>query len=209
MKLGLDRPTPWANLRPYLIYHPPTFLETFKSLVGRSNFLQLILTPSKVSPFLFEISCAPVMLSIIYIATSLTLTILVQAGPVQLNHTKGGLPIVIDCVEELGDVHSETTYVKRDLGFQGQIGNNIVITYGDTMFSDPTYSDTFRGMTSDSMALATHNPLNVIDLDLDAQGFPKQFCPIMGEYNETSSECAMGITNVVETYSGQGTVIFQ
>lgn len=127
-----------------------------------------------------------------------------QAGPVHLHHKRGQLPLSVCTVEELGDVHSETTYVKRDLGFPGQIGNNVFLSYGDTLYSDSNYSDTFRGIVSDSIALATHEPLIVVDIDLDSQGYPQQFCPIMAEYGEDSSTYALGITNVVETYPGQG-----
>jgi hypothetical protein len=101
-------------------------------------------------------------------------------------------------------VHSVNTFVKRDLGFQGRIGNNIFLSYGDTMYSDSSYSDEFRGMTSDSIALATHDPLEVRDINLDGQGHPQQFCPIMAECGEESSTHALGITNVIETYPGQG-----
>jgi hypothetical protein len=94
--------------------------------------------------------------------------------------------------------------VKRDLGFQGRIGNNIFLSYGDTMYSDSNYSDEFRGMSSDSIALATHDPLEVVDVNLNDQGYPQQFCPVMVEYGEEPSTYAVGITNVIETSPGQG-----
>ena len=97
-----------------------------------------------------------------------------------------------------------TTAVKRDLGFPGRLGCNIFLSYGDTMYSNSTYSDEFRGMVSDSVALATHVPLEVIDIPLNAQGYPQQFCPIMAEYGEDPATHALGITNIVETYPGQG-----
>ena len=128
-----------------------------------------------------------------------------QAGPiVHHHHKRGQLPISVHCVEELGDVHSETTFVKRDLGFQGQIGENILLSYGDTLWSDAAYSDTFRGITSDSAAWATHNVTAVVDPNLNAQGYPQQFCPTLPEYGEDQSTYALGITNAVETYPGQG-----
>ena len=120
------------------------------------------------------------------------------------HHKRGQLPISTCAVEELGDVHSENTFVKRDLGFQGSIGQYVFLSYGDTMYSNSSYSDEFRGMTSDSVALATHDPLEVIDVNLNDQGYPQQFCPIMAEYGEESSTYALGITNVIETYPGQG-----
>ena len=128
----------------------------------------------------------------------------VQASPISHHQKRGQLPISVSCIDELGDVHSKTTAVKRDLGFAGQIGNYTLLSYGDTMYSDAAYSDTFRGMTSDSVAFATHNPLEVLDVNLNEQGYPKQFCAIMEEYGEDSSTCALGITNVVETNLGQG-----
>lgn len=117
---------------------------------------------------------------------------------------QGVLPLVVSSATLLGDVHSTTTFVKRDLGFQGSIGNTTILTYGDTMYSDSTYSNTWRGMTSDSAALATGDPLKVQDVGLNGNGFPQQFCPLMQQYGEDPSVDAMGITSVVETYPGQG-----
>jgi hypothetical protein len=144
----------------------------------------------------------------ISICVSLGLIDIVQAAPVSPHHRKRGqLPISTCEVQELGDVHSRNTFVKRDLGFQGRIGNNIFLSYGDTMYSDSSYSDEFRGMTSDSIALATHDPLEVMDVNLNDQGYPQQFCPIMAEYQEDPSTHALGITNVIETCHGQGTKV--
>lgn len=145
------------------------------------------------------------MFLIIFASNFLILISVLQASPAHLHHKRGQLPVSICTVEELGDVHSGTTYVKRDLGFPGQIDENVFLSYGDTLYSDAAYSDTFRGMTSDSMALATHNPLEVFDVNLNSQGYPQQFCPIVAEYGEDSSTYALGITNVVETFPGQGT----
>jgi hypothetical protein len=135
---------------------------------------------------------------------SLELIIYAQAGPVQNHHKRGQLPVSVACAELLGNVNSLTTHVKRDLGFQGRIGNHVLLTYGDTMYSDANYTDTWRGMTSDSMAYATHNPLEVLDVGLNDQGYPGQFCPLETAYDEEAAQCAMGITNVVETYPGKG-----
>lgn len=132
------------------------------------------------------------------------LTLQTQAGPVQTDKRPGRLPVTVARAEFLGDVRSLTTHVKRDLGFQGKIGNHTMLTYGDTMYSDINYTDTWRGMTSDSMAFATHNPLEVLDVGLNNQGYPRQFCPLASKYDEDPATCAMGITNVVETYPGQG-----
>jgi hypothetical protein len=131
----------------------------------------------------------------------------VQAMPDYHHHhsKRGRVSISTYAIEQLGDVHSVNTFVKRDLGFQGRIGNNIFLSYGDTMYSDPGYSNQFRGMTSDSVALATHDPLQVMDVNLNDQGYPQQFCPIMAEYGEEPSTYALGITNIIETYPGQGT----
>lgn len=127
-----------------------------------------------------------------------------QAGPVQKHHKRGQLPVSVACAELLGNVRSLTTHVKRDLGFQGRISDHVLLTYGDTMYSDVNYTDSWRGMTSDSMAYATHSPLEVLDVDLNEQGYPGQFCPVEKAYGEDAAQCAMGITNVVETYPGQG-----
>ncbi|OAL40337.1 hypothetical protein AYO20_00073 [Fonsecaea nubica] len=118
-------------------------------------------------------------------------------------------PIIgIVCVDAIGDVHSSTTYVKRDLGFQGQIGQYVLLSYGDTLYSDANYSDTWRGMTSDSVAIATQNPLVVVDPILDPNGFPPQFCPLISSFGEDAATCALGITNVVETTMPNEGVMF-
>ena len=135
---------------------------------------------------------------------SLVLISQTQSISFSQTNTEGRLPLSVDHVEEIGNVHSNTTFVKRDLGFAGQIGNYYLLSYGDTMYSDANYSDTWRGMTSDSVALATHDPLEVVDVNLDDQGYPQQFCPIAAQYGEDLTTCALGITNVVETYPGQG-----
>jgi hypothetical protein len=146
------------------------------------------------------------------------LIILVQALPLS-NHSvesdqDARIPkeyppnINLSCVDFLGNVHSSTTYVKRDLGFQGRLGHHILLSYGDTMYSDANYSDTWRGMTSDSIAFATHNPLVVVDPTLNDDGYPPQFCPLMDELDEDPAECALGITNVVETGPGHGLLYF-
>ncbi|RMZ76955.1 hypothetical protein DV737_g4620, partial [Chaetothyriales sp. CBS 132003] len=107
-------------------------------------------------------------------------------------------------VEELGDVRSASSWIKRDLGFPGQIGNHVLLSYGDTLYSDENGSDEFRGMTSDSIALATHDPLVVLDSDLNEHGYPNQGCPVTSHYGENMAEDALGITNVVETEPGKG-----
>ncbi|EXJ94414.1 hypothetical protein A1O1_02808 [Capronia coronata CBS 617.96] len=107
-------------------------------------------------------------------------------------------------VDFLGDVHSATTYVKRDLGFQGQLGAYVLLSYGDTLYSDTEYSDTWRGMTSDSVALATHDPLVVLDPLLNENGYAQQFCPLDASRGEIPSEHSLGITNVVSTAAFTG-----
>jgi hypothetical protein len=146
------------------------------------------------------------MFWIIFGCTLFVLVDILQASPSHdhHHHKRGQLPISACAVQELGNVSSETTYVKRDLGFAGRIGQNYFLSYGDTLYTNSTYTDVFMGMTSDSVALATQDPLEVIDVNLNDQGYPQQFCPIMAEYGEDSSTYALGITNVVETYPGQG-----
>ena len=145
------------------------------------------------------------------------LTAGLQAHPLTNTTTsssKQPRPLTVANVSFLGEVHSISTTVKRDLGFQGQLGPYVLLTYGDTLYTNVTFAsqdisnDTFRGMTSDSMALATHDPLQVIDPVLDSRGYPPQFCPTHKEYNEDPSDCALGITNVVETNPGEGIVYF-
>ncbi|KAK9235267.1 hypothetical protein V1525DRAFT_410499 [Lipomyces kononenkoae] len=121
---------------------------------------------------------------------------------------KGKLPVAVDSATLLGDIYSTTTHCVRDNGFNGQIGGYTLLSYGDTMFRDQDYSDTFRGMTSDSVAHATSDPLRVTDVLLDESGWPRQFCPLNPAWNEDISVDAMGITNVVETSPGQGILFF-
>ena len=130
-----------------------------------------------------------------------------QAGPMHTNDYTGKLPVRVARAEMLGNVKSLTTHVNRDLGFQGRIGTHVLLTYGDTLYSDGNYSETWRGMTSDSMAYATRNPVEVVDVDLNDQGYPKQFCPVESAYGEDASNFAMGITNIVETSAGQGNAL--
>merc|ERR1711939_75185 len=131
-----------------------------------------------------------------------------QAHPTSYSPRSSSNVVSIAKTNFLGTVRSATTHVTRDLGFQGQIGQYVLLTYGDTMYSDGNYSDHWRGMTSDSVALATKNPLVVIDPNLDDDGYPKQFCPVVKHFGEDPAECALGITNVVETEPGQGILYF-
>ena len=135
---------------------------------------------------------------------------LAQARPHQYDHqplprTAEGISVASAAL--LGSVRSATTHVNRDLGFQGQLGKYVLLTYGDTMYSDGNYSDHWRGMTSDSVAFATHDPLVVFDTDLNENGYPRQFCPVIKHFGEDPAECALGITNVVEMEPGQGALI--
>jgi hypothetical protein len=137
----------------------------------------------------------------------LWLTGIAQAHPTRHEHrTPSSMTqsLAVASVDFLGNVRSATTHINRDLGFGGQIGQYVLLSYGDTMYSDGNYSDHWRGMTSDSIALATDDPLLVYDPDLNDQGYPRQACPIVKHYGEEKSVCALGITNVVETEPGQG-----
>lgn len=59
-------------------------------------------------------------------------------------------------------------------------------------------------MTSDSVAMASHDPLSVHDIHLNEQAYPKQFCPTIKAFDEDPSTHALGITNVIETFPNQG-----
>lgn len=107
-------------------------------------------------------------------------------------------------VTELGDVSSTSTFVKRDLGFQGKLGPHILITYGDTMFSDAEGNEEFRGMTCNSTAIACDEPTCVFDPVLDEREYPRCFLQPSKEYGENSSVYSLGITNIVETSRGEG-----
>ncbi|KAK9360206.1 hypothetical protein V1504DRAFT_455806 [Lipomyces starkeyi] len=122
--------------------------------------------------------------------------------------TKGTLPVTVNSVTLLGDIHSITTYCVRDNGFNGNIGNITLLTYGDTLYRDSSYSNTFYGLVSNSVAQATSNPLQVVDVLLNSAGWPQQFCPLNSTWNENNSVDAIGITNVVETGTGTGILFF-
>lgn len=108
---------------------------------------------------------------------------------------------------ELGDVLSNTTFVKRDLGFAGQIGQHVLLSYGDTMYADSNLScEQFRGMTSNSIAIASNDPLLVVDTNLNEAGYPNQGVMIREDWGENMGDDAVGITNAVETGNGQGVI---
>ncbi|KAL9616631.1 MAG: hypothetical protein Q9160_008514 [Pyrenula sp. 1 TL-2023] len=136
---------------------------------------------------------------------------LFNAGPISSGSIspRGQLPLEVSAVDVLGNVHSNTTFVLRDLGFSGELDHLVILSYGDTLWTNASYdTSVFRGLTSDSMALATSNPLVVVDVGLNSRGYPNQFCPIMKEYGEDPDIDAMGITNVVEVCPGLGILYF-
>lgn len=112
--------------------------------------------------------------------------------------------VEIKNVIELGNVSSSSTFVKRDLGFQGKLGHHVLLTYGDTMFSDAAGSDQWRGMTCNSAAVALDDPTAVYDTLLDDNNYPRCFLKPTEEYGEDPSVYALGITNIVETSHGEG-----
>jgi len=112
--------------------------------------------------------------------------------------------VTVKNVIELGNVSSMSTLVKRDLGFQGKLGPHVVLSYGDTMFTDSQGSDEFRGMTCNSSAIACTDPTQVFDPLLDDSGYPHCLMKPSDEYGEDPSKYALGITNVVETTHGKG-----
>jgi len=112
--------------------------------------------------------------------------------------------VLIKYVTELGNVSSSNTFVKRDLGFQGKLGNYVLLTYGDTMFSDIDGSDQWRGMTCNSAAIAADGPTIVFDPVLNENNYPHCFLKPTEEYGEDPSVYALDITNVVEISPGEG-----
>ncbi|KAK9372339.1 uncharacterized protein V1513DRAFT_427659 [Lipomyces chichibuensis] len=121
---------------------------------------------------------------------------------------KGTLPPAVVSDTFLGHIHSTTTYCIRDNGFNGSIGNITLLTYGDTLYRDSNYSNKFRGIVANSVAQATSNPLQVVDVLLNSKGWPQQFCPFNSVWNESITTDAIGVTNIVETGSGTGIVFF-
>lgn len=112
--------------------------------------------------------------------------------------------VIIIHVEELGNVLAKSTRVERDLGFQGRLGKNILLTYGDTMYRDENWSDRFIGMTCNSIAIATSDPTRVKDPLLNETDHPKCFLEPSAEYGEDCSDYALGITNIVQVEEDRG-----
>lgn len=104
-------------------------------------------------------------------------------------------------VIELGNVRSTSTSVKRDLGFHGRLGQYAFNTYGDTMFGS---GDQFRGMTCNSIAIATTSPTEVLDPLLNDNSYPHCFLLPDQSSGEDPSSWSLGITNIIETAPGQG-----
>ena len=116
---------------------------------------------------------------------------------------QGGEPreVKIAKVEELGNVVSLTSDIKRDLGFQGRLGERVVLSYGDTIWGP---GDTFRGMSSNSAAIACSDPTQVFDSDLQENSYPQALLLPDKQYGEDVATYAIGITNVVEVSPGRG-----
>lgn len=111
--------------------------------------------------------------------------------------------LVVANVVELGNVHSSTTSVKRDLGFSGRLGDYEFLSFGDTMFG---HDDQFRGMTCNSLAVATTSPTEVLDPLLDENKYPRFFLRPNEQAGERIDEYSLGITSVIERTPGQGTL---
>lgn len=131
-----------------------------------------------------------------------------QSKLVALSSTAAPREVKIAKVEELGNVSSTSTFVKRDLGFQGKVGKYIVLTYGDTLYSDAQGSDQWRGMTCNSGAIACTDPTQVYDSILDDNNYPKWLLKPTEDFGEDAATYALGLTNVIETSPGKGLVYF-
>lgn len=117
-------------------------------------------------------------------------------------------PIQIAKVQALGNVTATRTSVSRDLGFQGKLGKHILLTYGDTIFQPDDGSDSFVGLTSNSVGIACKDPTKVFDPLLDEQEkYPQFFLKPDTNFGEDPHEDALGVTNVIETKPGYGTYI--
>lgn len=127
-----------------------------------------------------------------------------RSGPSSGDAGSGSPDFKVASVEELGDVQSLSTCVKRDLGFQGKLGDHVVLTYGDTMFSVPQGDNQFRGMTCNSCAIACNDATQVFDPILDENSYPRCLLPPDAAAGEDPSEYAVGITNIIETSHGNG-----
>ncbi|KAI9725774.1 MAG: hypothetical protein M1828_002657 [Chrysothrix sp. TS-e1954] len=110
--------------------------------------------------------------------------------------TKGTTSVSTSNVEWLGHVTPDNTHAVRDGGSVGWIGNNVFITYGDTMYMHDDNTLIPGAMVSSSIAKADlSNPLSVA-FKLSDQ-YPAQFGPVEAAYHEDMSSTAMGASNVV------------
>lgn len=122
----------------------------------------------------------------------------------KLQNRAADSPITVASANYMCDVHSKNTNTVRDLGYVGKIGDNVVHTYGDTL-NGPGSS---FWMTSDSSALGTNSPCQVMDAALDPPPHPAQFVPIEDKWGETNTADAMGGTNVIPTSDSTGALFF-
>jgi Domain of unknown function (DUF4185) len=139
------------------------------------------------------------------IAVILSFIHLIHGTPIDRRNT--AVPVV-KSHKWLGHVRSSSTYVVRDLGFPGQIGDTHLLTFGDTLYRNTKKPHPFLGMVSNSVALATDDPLVVVDKNLGSHGWPEQFVPLHSKWGEDVSDDAIGITNVVPTTAGKAIVFF-
>ena len=114
-------------------------------------------------------------------------------------------PLKVANVIELGNVRSSTTSVKRDLGFCGRLGNYEFLSFGDTLFG---LGEQFKGMTCNSLGIATTSPTEVMDPVLDENGYPRFFLRPNEEVGERIDHYSLGITSIIETRPGSGTSQF-
>lgn len=153
----------------------------------------------------------------------------------QESHGRNSLPppptLQIKSTTFLGPVKSQTTSVARDLGFPGRLGEYVLLTYGDTLFTKPKTSAgnksdahaaaetdtisnsnsdcTWHGMVCNSVALATEDATWVHDVrgpgtcdSTDGSWWPG--CFLKPADDEDESEWALGLTGVLELSPGCG-----
>ena len=112
----------------------------------------------------------------------------------------GTLPVQTYYIEFLGNVTDvEGRDIRRDQGWVSSLGDSVYLTYGDTLWFDP--SGNWRGIVSDTIARWTDNPLKVDFLHRNIDGFPQQFCPL---FVNDPSNYAMTISQIIEPVAGSG-----
>lgn len=128
------------------------------------------------------------------VATTSSYSTAIPTNPVKLASTPSFL----------GNVTSNNTPDVRDGGWMGNIGDDWIITYADTVPCQK-YQVGCAGLeSSNSASLATNNPDSYSDIEVTNSGHATYFCPVIGD--EAADLIAIWLSNVAEVNSTAGIV---